>query len=406
MDRLLGLTAQDRRAMMTRSSLTQTLIIAAAFIGGAIVGRGFLAKQNGPTPKVSETMVDTRSSTSVSPTIDTAQERSTSSQQLWSSKSSTALKKSLDAILGDRDAQHRMSNLEAFINALKSTEYADALKRIRKIPGNNDRELASRLLISRWVQSDPDGALQFAASNRGYEYVADDVFQRAATTDLQSALERAKALPDPNLRYMALRGVLSFMAGSDPVGALQLAPTLGEFRGNEPLSSVIYRQWAANDPQAAALQASQDNTEEGWRSPVNQVVRTWASQDPTAAANWSLSLPDGGARSHSISQVVRQWARDDATAAASWVSAISPGSTHDTAVAALASSMVATDPTSAVNWAQSISDVTARNNALQRVSREVMWRDPANGNAILQAAGVPPNLIPTAPPRRGPPPGS
>jgi hypothetical protein len=388
---------------MTRSSLTQTLIIAAAFIGGAIVGRGFLAKQGETTPKVSEAIADTHPATSASPIVETAQEESTSSQQLWSSKSSAALKKSLDAILSDRDARHRLSNLEAFINGLKPTEYADALKRIRKIPGNNDRELASRLLISRWVQSDPDGALQFAASNRGYEYLADDVFQRAATTDLPSALERAKALPDPNLRYMALRGVLSFMAGTDPVAALQLAPSLGEFRGNEPLSSVIYRQWAANDPQAAALQASQNNTEEGWRSPVNQVVRTWANQDPTAAANWSLSQPEGDARSRSISQVVRQWAHDDATAAASWVSAISPGSTHDTAVAALASSMAATDPTNAVNWAQSISDVTARNNALQRISREVMWRDPANGNAVLQAAGVPPNLIPTAPPRRGPP---
>jgi hypothetical protein len=388
--------------MRTRPSVTQLLIIAAAFIGGAIVGRGFLAKQSETAPKALE-RVDARPSVSASPMVETAQDRSASAQQLWSSKSSQASKKSLDVILADRDAQHRMSNLEAFINGLQPTEYADALKRIRKIPSNNERELASRLLISRWVQNDSDGALQFAASNRGYEYMADGVFERAAATDLQTALERAKALPDPNLRYMALRGALSFMAGTDPVGALQLAPTFGEFRENESLSSVIYRQWAANDPQAAALQASQDNTEPGWRSPVNQVVRTWTSQDPMAAANWSLSLPGGDARSRSISQVVRQWARDDATAAASWVSALSPGGTHDTALAALASSMVAIDPQNAVNWAQSISDVTARNNALQRISREVMWRDPANGNAVLQAAGVPPNLIPSPPSRRGPP---
>ncbi len=387
---------------MTRTSSTQILIIAAAFIGGAILGRGFLAPKSEPLSIPPET-ADSLPSVSMSPMVETVQDKSTSAQQLWSSKSSVALKKSLDAILADRDPQHRMSNLEAFINGLQPTEYADALKRIRKIPGNNDRELASRLLIARWVQSDPDGALQFAASNRGFEYVADDVFQRAATTDLQSALERAKALPDPNLRYMALRGVLSFMAGTDPVGALQLAPTLGDFRGNEPLSSVIYRQWASNDPASAALQASQDNTEGGWRSPVNQVVRTWASQDPTAAANWSLSLPAGDAQSRSLSQVVRQWARDDASAAANWVSAMSPGGTHDTALGALASSMAAADPQNAVNLAQSISDVTARNEALQRISRDVMWRDPANGNAMLQAAGVPPNLIPPPSSRRGPP---
>ena len=71
------------------------------------------------------------------------------------------------------------------------------------------------------------------------------------------------------------------------------------------------------------------------------------------------------------------------------------------AVAALASSMASTDPQNAVTWAQNIADETVRNNALQRVSREVMWRDPTNGNAILQAAGVPANLIP-APGDRGP----
>jgi hypothetical protein len=386
---------------MARITLTQIITIAVAFIGGAIIGRGFLAKQDNAASKPAE-VADVLPSSSVSPMVETAQDRSLTQQRPWSSKARDASKKSLDAVLADRDARHRIGNLEAFINALQTGEYADALKRIRRIPGNNDRELASRLLISRWVQSDPDGALQFAAANRGYEYVADAVFQQAAATDVQSALERAKALPNADLRYMALRGVLSFMADTDPAGALRLVPTLGDYRGNEPLSSVVYRQWAANDPQAAALQAAQDNTEGGWRSPVNQVVRTWAAQDPTAAANWSLSLTDAEARARSVSQVMRQWARDDETAATNWVNALPPGSNHDTAVAALATSMAATDPQSAINWARNIADETARNNALQRISREVMWRDPTNGNAVLQAAGVPPNLIPPAG-RRGPP---
>jgi hypothetical protein len=386
--------------MTMRPTVTQILTIGAAFIGGAIIGRGFLVKQSEIAPKTAE-ITETSPSISASPMVEATQERSVSQQRLWSSKASEASKKSLDAILADRDARQRMGNLEAFINGLQTGEYADALKRIRRIPGNNDRELASRLLISRWVQSDPDGALQFAASNRGYEYVADAVFQQAATSDVQSALDRAKALPNADLRYMALRGVLSFMADTDPAGALRLAATLGDYRGNEPLSSVVYRQWAANDPQAAALQAAQDNTEGGWRSPVNQVVRTWAAQDPAAAANWSLSLTDAEARSRSISQVMRQWTRDDETAATNWINALPPGSNHDTAVAALATSMAATDPQSAINWARNIADETARNNALQRISREVMWRDPTNGGAILQAAGVPPNLIPP-PGRRGP----
>lgn len=387
--------------MTARIPLTHLLIIAAAFIGGAIVDHGFLAKQSKPSPKQTE-IVDARSPVSVSPIVEAHRDISASSQKLGSSTSSVTSKKSLDAILAERDSRQRMGDLEAFISGLQPAEYADALKRIRRIPGNNDRDLASRLLVSRWVQSDPDAALQFAASNRGYEYVADDVFEQAAGTDLQSALSRAMSLPNADVRYMALRGVLSFMADTDPAGALRLAQTLGDYPGNEPLSSVLYRQWAANDPQAAALEASQDTAGGGWRSPVSQVVRTWAGQDPTAAANWALSLADPEAQSRSISQVMRQWTREDATAAANWISALPPGGTHDIAVAALAYSMAPTDPQNAVNWAENIADETARNNALQRVSREVMWRDPTNGSAILQAAGVPPNLIPP-PGRRGPP---
>jgi hypothetical protein len=387
--------------MRARITLTHIVIVAAAFLGGTIVGRGFLANKSELSSKQSE-IADSRPEISGSPIAEASPDINASSQKVWPPASSVAAKKSLDAILADRDARHRMGKLEAFINGLRPGEYADALKRIRRIPGNNDRELASRLLVSRWVQSDPDAALQFAASNRGYEYVASDVFEQAAATDAQSALERAKALPNADLRYMALRGVLSFMADTDPAGALRLAQTLGDYRGNEPLNSVIYRQWAANDPQAAALQAAQDNTESGWRSPVNQVVRTWAGQDPAAAANWSLALSDPEARSRSISQVMRQWTRENAAAAADWINALPPGGNHDAAVAALASAMASTDPQNAVNWARNITDETTRNNALQRISREVMWRDPTNGNAILQAAGVPPNLIPP-PGRRGPP---
>jgi hypothetical protein len=264
--------------MTTRITLTHMVIVALAFTGGAIVGRGFLANKSESSPKQSE-MVAARSSGSSSTIVEETRDVAASSQKVWSSTSSAAAKKSLDAILAEHDVRNRMGDLEAFINGLQPAEYAEALKRIRRIPGNNERELASRLLVARWVQSDPDGALQFAASNRGYEYVADDVFQQAAATDLQSALERAKSLPNADLRYMALRGVLSFMADTDPVGALRLAQTLGEYPGNEPLSGVIYRQWAANDPQAAALQAAQDNTGGGRRG-VNQVVRTWAGQGP------------------------------------------------------------------------------------------------------------------------------
>src|SRR6185312_14944599 len=200
--------------------------------------------------------------------------------------------KDLATILAERDRRLRMSDLETFINNLAAGDYGNALKAIRRIPSTNERDLASRLLVARWVQTDPEAALNFAAANRGYEYIADDVFQTEAATDVTTALDRAKAITNPDLRYQALLGVLSFMADSNPASALQLAKGLGDFPGNEPLSNVIYRQWATNDPQAAAVAAMQAGGDNSWRSPLFQVARTWATEDPLAAANWSIGLTD------------------------------------------------------------------------------------------------------------------
>ena len=302
--------------------------------------------------------------------------------------------KDLAAILAEPDRGQRMSDLEVFINSLGPGDYGNALKGFRRIASTNERDLASRLLVARWVQADPEAALNFAMANRGYEYIANDVFQNQAARDQSTALERAKGLTNPEMRYQALLGVLSFLADSSPAAALQLAQGLGDFPGNEPLSNVIYRQWATNDPQGAAFAATQAGGDGGWRSPISQVARTWASDDPMAAANWSIGLTDPQAQSRSISQVMRQWTREDLPAAANWANSLPPGTSYDAAAAALAQSLAAQHPQDAVSWAQNISDPTMRTNTLQRISREIVWRNPTNGGEILRGAGVPAELIP------------
>jgi hypothetical protein len=391
-------------AMIARISPWQILIVAAAVIAGVVLDRGLGDQWHAVIGKRWDASAQRAGAGASSPSSAQSARAVATKKADSSETTSAAPMKSLDAILAERDRQQRTRDLEAFINGLSPSDFAEALKRVRRIAGNNERELASRLLVARWVQMDPESALSFAASNRGFEYIADDVFQAEAEVDLQGALDRAKAIPDADLRYMALRGVLSFMVDTDPAGALSLAQTLGNFPGNEPLNSVIYRQWAAQDPQAAALQAVQDTGDGNpWRSPISQVARTWATQDPMAAANWAVSLSDPETEARSISQVMRQWARQDPTAAANWVSALPQGSSYDSAAAALAFSMASSDPQAAVTWADNIADASARTSALQRVSREVMWRDPTNGAAILEAAGVPANLIPPPGQRRGPP---
>jgi hypothetical protein len=373
------------------------LIISGIFVAGIAIDRAFVATQSAPS-----TIPDANASP-VPMLIPAATNATTPAREVQRvSSTSGQSKKALEAILKETDPRQRMTDLQAFINTLKPGQFAEALKSLRRLPGSSDRDLASRLLISQWVQSDPNGALQFAASNVGYENIAENVFQQEAANGVQGAIDRAMALPNPDLRYQALRGIVSYLADTDPAAAFALAQKSGDFPGNEPLTNLAYREWANVDPAAAAAQAAKDSSGGGWRSPINQVVRTWASQDPAAAANFSLSLTDPQTESRALSQAVRQWARADLNSATSWVNGLPDGYARDSAATSMALAIAPTDPQAAVNWANGIADETARNAALQRLSREVMWRDPTNGAGVLQAAGVPANLIP--PPGQGRPP--
>lgn len=323
------------------------------------------------------------------------------------SKKAAAINKSLAEILKNPNAGQRTQELEEFVRHLPPSDIGQALKQLRKMPDGNARKLASGLLVSHWIETDPEGALSFAAQNHDFDYITSDVFQQFAAGDVQAALERAQGLADPDARYQALRGVLSYMADSDPLAALQLANTLGTFANNEPLSQVIYRQWAAVDPEAAAAAAvAQNPTDSGWRSPVNQVLRNWAGQDPLSALAWIDSQVDPSMQPHDIGQIIRQWSRDDESAAVSYVNNLADGPARDAAAAALAFSLGNTDPSTALSWAQSISDPTQRDTAIERVAREIMATNPSSGAAILQASGIPQNLIPPPPygrPRGGGP---
>jgi hypothetical protein len=292
-----------------------------------------------------------------------------------------------------------MAELTAFVNGLASGDFAAALLSARKL-SRSDRNLAEHLLVNRWAEIDPDAALAFAASNKDFSDITGAVFQQLAGGDLQDALSRAQALTDPNMRYQALLGALGVMAEQDPVGALQLAATFGNFPNNEPLSQAIYRQWAAADPLAAASIAAQDTSSSGWRSPLTQVIHSWAAQDPQAALSYALTITDPEAQSRSIGDVVRQWSSQDPTAAANWINTLPAGSARDAAIGALASAVASTDLNSAVGWAQSISDEAVRTSALQRVSRRVLWGNPTNGTMLLENAGVPAQIIQSLPPPR------
>lgn len=307
----------------------------------------------------------------------------------------------LDRILKNRRSPNRFRALTDYVNGLSSADLAAALLATRQLPYGADRDLATRLLVSRWAELDPEAALAFAAAHKGFDDLTGAVFEHLATDDVASALARAREISDPSQRYQAYRGALSVMAESDPAGAVRFASTLENFRHNEPLSQTIYRQWSSTDPLSAASLAAQDTSNSGWRSPLGQVVRTWAGQDPQGALNFATTISDPATQDRTVGDVVRRWSDQDPAAAGSWINGLPAGSVRDSAAAAYASSVSSTDLSAAVGWAQSITDQNARTAALQQVSRRVLRRDPTNGAATLVSAGVPATILQNLTPEPG-----
>ncbi len=306
----------------------------------------------------------------------------------------------LNGLLHERGAGH-LHALTEYIGNLAPADLAAALLAVRKLPESADRDLALRLLVARWADTDPAAALAFAATHKEFDQLTGDIFQQLATTDLTGALARAQAITDPRLHYEALRGALGVMATTDPAGALRLAAGAQNPPRTEPLSSMIYRQWSETDPAAAAASAALETSDNGWRSPLSQVLRSWGNQDPQAAVNYAMTLGDTSAQSRSVNDIVRRWSEQDPGTVAGWINTVPAGSVRDSAVAAFAASVASSDLPTAVGWAQSISDDAARKSALQRVGRRVMWQDPTNGASTLQSAGVPAEIIQNLPPPRG-----
>ncbi|MEO6871410.1 MAG: hypothetical protein ABI233_04225 [Chthoniobacterales bacterium] len=217
-----------------------------------------------------------------------------------------------------------MRDITSFVEGLSPDDFAAALLAAKKLPSGADRDLATRLLVARWAEVDPDDALGFAADHKDFDQITSDVFKQLATNDLPGALARAQAMSDPALHYQALRGALSVMALNDPAGALKLASAAGNVPHTEPLTQMLYRQWSETDPAAAAAAAAQDSSGAGWRSPLGQAIRSWANQDPQAALEFAMTIPDSETRTRSVGDIFRRWSDQDAGAAANWINSMWP----------------------------------------------------------------------------------
>lgn len=114
-----------------------------------------------------------------------------------------------------------------------------------------------------------------------------DGIQNLSADDARRLLGTAFAMPksDPN-RSKVINALLSQLAATDPVGAMELASQIGSLRDSERAKVAILKVWASNDPTAALTWAKTALLNEPTNlrnSQMRAIIQGYTQTDPVAA---------------------------------------------------------------------------------------------------------------------------
>lgn len=237
---------------------------------------------------------------------------------------------------------------------------ADVATWCRQWPPSADQQQLNEMVSNIWAATDPVAALQFAPSAEGFR-------QLALRSPTQAGAE-ALRLPPGDRRNMAISVIAQTTLAEDPRNAVQWLETLDGEDGANALSAMMPELVAA-DPLAVAGYVERLAPSDRAVQAARDFAVLWAHQDPSAAAQWSAALPSGSPqRQHAIRGVAEIWMRSDPAPAAAWVSGLSPDATRDAAVATVVETWRQFDPDAARRWVlqTSVSDET-RQTLLKRL---------------------------------------
>jgi hypothetical protein len=210
-----------------------------------------------------------------------------------------------------------------------------------------------------------------------------------SVSDARTLLNEAFTLPasDPN-RSQLIRQLLSQIAETDPVAALEIAGNIKSLRDSDSARRSILAVWGRNDPAGALAWANQTLQNEPRRvrsSNLIAIYRGYAQTNPQAAFQQAMrsesefrnrildeiietQIEDGGLQSARIivdtlsdpelqnslrRELVGEWAEYDPVAAANYVESLGEdASTH--IKSALLSEWAESDPASAAAWLSSL----------------------------------------------------
>lgn len=293
--------------------------------------------------------------------------------------------KDLASILKETNSYHRTEELLAYIESLSPEQIPDAVDQLNKKAGHREY-LALSLLVSRWVEVDPQGALASLAKTQDRQMrgaLIGSIYKALAAQDPAGAMGQCQLLTKDWERNIAIRSVIMQVSQKDPAQALAMSQQVksAPFFND---SYFIFLQWGqkdANQATQAALQLSGRQKD----SAISAIANTLSQNDPMSALEWLKQLPEGQIQNSARQSVVGRLANVDPQAAVNYVKGLPQNTERNNLIQNVASQMVETDPQAALALVEEIPPSPASHNVMENLLFRWAQTDPKSASDYVSA---------------------
>ena len=273
----------------------------------------------------------------------------------------------------------RLEMMHSVANTWFETDPPAALSALASVDARHTGSWKAQLL-RRWVNQDPDAALQWAIEQPGSDQrdplrLVAGVVARHSPREM---FELAETLEPPR-RDMVAEMVLHAWGRTDPLAALDGLAVIDSAQLRNRVAASIIRSWANDDPRAAFDWVRTEAPSPMRSSLLSSTLGNLGKSDPLRALSLADEL-DGTVRSTAIEQVLRVWGKEDPRSAAAWLDASQD--TTPTAVSAVARHYAEVDAEAAFEWVQGQS-VEAQRRAVTTVVGRIAAGSPESALRLV-----------------------
>ena len=302
----------------------------------------------------------------------------------------------MNGLLRMLDAARNPADFQAMLGAIN----------LRGDRGRGGRFTEYSMILGKWTQLDPKGAIAFVnGKEREEKWIGTSTVLRTWTrTDPAAAIAWAQTEGKPSEEKRDEQGgrggppgfsvspisvVLSQLAHSDIERALNVAATESldrRSRALETLASELMGQKGMDGARAALESMSEGPARDGL---TTQLAEKFARKDPKTAAEWALALPGGETKSRALAETISEWARKDATSAGVFMAAMPASVETDRSRESYATAVAQKDPQGALAWAVTITDPERQQRTVESVARAWIRQDEVAAKAWVAESSLP-----------------